>query len=251
MSVDALDVLRTSFGSLKTSTGQKLVGIFFGIQLLNFGSSYLMESLSMTGPAAVLGLIGGLAGIAGTIGGLRSLREDNVRLENFTSNLVWPFGRVLGANIVTAVFAYAVSLIFLAPAFVVGLSSGITSVSGLTGAGTGVLVLAALGALLGVGAFFYVSITLILAQPFVAIDNMRMFEALDESVQKTRDNRLTIFTTFLGLIVVYIGVAAVIAIVSSFGPSTQLVQTGVSTVLGAVMAPVSMKILEEFADQLS
>lgn len=251
MSVDALEVLRTSFGSLKTSTGQKLVGIFFGIQLLNFGSSYLMESLSMTGPAAVLGLLGGLAGIVGTLGGLRSLREDEVRLENFTDNLIWPFGRVLGANIVTAVFAYAISLIFLAPAFLAGLSSGITSVSGLTGASAGILALAALGGLLGVGAFFYVSITLILAQPFIAIDDMRMFQALDESIQKTRDNRLSIFTAFLGLILVYIAFAAVMAVVSSFGPSTQLVQTVASTVLGAVMAPVSMKILEEFADQLS
>ncbi|MFB6116222.1 MAG: glycerophosphoryl diester phosphodiesterase membrane domain-containing protein [Candidatus Nanosalina sp.] len=251
MSVDALDVLRTSFGSLKTSTGQKLVAIFFVTQLLNIGSSYLMESMSMMVLASALGLLGGLGAIVATIGGLRSLREDEVRLENFTSNIIWPFGRILGANITTAVFAYAVSLIFLGPAFIAGVTSGITSLTSLTGASLGILALAVLGGILGIGALFYVSITMILAQPFIAIEDMRMFEALDESIQKTKNNRLSIFAAFLGLMVAYIGVAALMAIVSSFTPSPELAQSGITAVLGAVMAPVSMKILEEFADQLS
>lgn len=251
MSADALDVLRTSFGSLKTSTGQKLVGIFFAVQLLNIGSSYMMESMSMTATSVAVGLVGALLGVVATIGGLRSLREDEVKLEYFTSNLVWPFGRTLGANLVTAVFAYAISLIFVAPALIAAYTSGLTSLAGLTGASAGVLALAALGGLLGIAAFFYVSITMILAQPFVAIDDMRMFQALDESIQKTKGNRLSIFTAFLGLILAYVAVAAVMAIASSVAPSQELVQGGASLVLSAVMAPVSMKILEEFANQLS
>lgn len=250
MSADALDVLRTSFGSLKTSTGQKLVGIFFAVQLLNIGSSYMMESMSMTATSVVVGLVGALLGVVATIGGLRSLREDEVKLEYFTSNLVWPFGRTLGANLVTAAFAYAISLIFVAP-IIAAYTSGLTSLAGLTGASAVVLALAALGGLLGIAAFFYVSITMILSQPFVAIDDMRMFQALDESIQKTKGNRLSIFTAFLGLILAYVAVAAVMAIASSVAPSQELVQGGASLVLSAVMAPVSMKILEEFANQLS
>lgn len=250
MSVSSTDVLRNSFGILKNSTGQKLLGIFFVLQVLNFASTYLIENMSMTAAGAAISILAGVGGILATLGGLRSLREDEVALENFRENLIWPVGRIVGANLIIAGLAYLVSFLFFIPAVAFALTSGITSLAALNTAGAGVLILGALGALLGVAAFFYVSVSLILAQPFIAIDDKRMFQALDDSVQKTKGNRLGIFATLLGLILVYIGFSAILMIGGSVVSET-VATAAVSIIGGSVMAPVSLKILEEFSRELS
>jgi len=249
MSTNSVDILKNSFGILKTDVGQKLVGLFLLIQALNFGSTYLMQELSMTTIPALLSIAGGLLSVIVTIGGLRSLRDEEFDIENFKQNLVWPFGRIAGANIVSVIFAYLVALIFIGPAALAALTSGVSSVAGLTGASAGVLALGGLGAILGVAAFIYVSVTLILAQPFVAIDNMRMFEALDNSIQSTKGNRLNIFITFLGYGLANLTLGVIFGLIALFGP--QIVADALVTiVIGSVMAPVGLKILEEFSREL-
>ena len=251
--VNAVDLLRTSFGSLKTPVGQKLVGVFFVIQLLNFGSSYITElstSTMMTGASVALGLVATVLGVAATIGGLRSFRDGELDRENFTDNLLWPFGRILGANLTAGIFAYALAFVFLGPAILLAATSGITSLSGLTGAGAGILALGAIGAILGLAAFIYVSVMLMLAQPFIAIDDRRMFQALDKSIQKTKGDRLSIFAALLGILAVYIGLLAISGLVSTFAP--EIVATVLTAVVfGSVMTPVGLKLLEELSRELS
>lgn len=251
--VNAVDLLRKSFGSLKTPVGQKLVGVFFLIQLLNFGSSYITElstSTTMMGASVVLGLAATLLGIAATIGGLRSFRDGEFDRENFTENLLWPFGRILGANLTAGIFAYAVAFLFIGPAIVLATTSGITSVSGLTGAGAGVLALGAIGAILGIAAFIYVSVTLMLAQPFIAIEDRRMFQALDKSIQSTKGSRLSIFTALMGILAVYIVLIVIAGAVSVVAPE-QVAAALSSVVFGSVMTPVGLKLLEELSRELS
>lgn len=251
--VNAVDLLRKSFGSLKTPVGQKLVGLFFVIQLLNFGSSYITElsaSTTLMGLSVALGLVATVLGIAATIGGLRSFRAGGFERENFTENLLWPFGRILGANLTAGVFAYLVTFLFIGPAALVAVTSGISSVSGLTGAGIGVLALGAIGVILGLAAFIYVSVTLMLAQPFIAIDDRRMFEALDASIQRTKGSRLSIFTALLGFIAAYIALLAIAGTVSLATPEI-VAQALSSVVLGSVMAPVGLKFLEQLSKELS
>lgn len=249
MSTNSVDILKNSFGILKSSVGQKLVGLFLVVQVLNYVPTYLMQEMSMTTVPALLSIAGGLLGVIVTIGGLRSLRDEEFDLENFKQNLIWPFGRIAGANIVSVVFAYLVALIFIGPAALAALTSGVTSVAGLSSASAGVLALGGIGAILGVAAFIYVSVALILAQPFVAIDNMRMFEALDNSIQSTKGNRLNIFIAFLGYGLANLVLGVLFGLIALVGP--QIVADAlVTVVIGSVMAPVGLKILEEFSREL-
>lgn len=249
MSTNSVDILKNSFGILKSGVGQKLVGLFLVIQGLNFVSTYLMQEMSMTTVPVLLSIAGGLLSVIVTIGGLRSLRDEEFDLDNFKQNLVWPIGRIAGSNIVSVVFAYLVALLFIAPAALAALTSGVTSVAGLAGASAGVLALGGLGAILGVAAFIYVSVTLILAQPFVAIDDMRMFEALDKSIRSTKDNRLNIFLAFVGYGLANLALGALFGVIALVGP--QIVADALVTiVIGSVMAPVGLKILEEFSREL-
>ncbi len=249
MSVSSVDVLRNSFGILKSSTGQKLVGIFFVIQLLNYASSYLMEEMSMISAGATISILGGLLGVVATIGGLRSLREEEVKLEHFRENLVWPFGRIAGANLITGILAYMVAFIFLGPALLAAATSGITSLAGLTSASAGVLALAGIGGLLGLGALIYVSVMLILAQPFIAIDDRRMFEALDKSIQDTKGSRLNILMSLIGYFLIYMGATILFGLATLAAPEF-VVSALITVVLGPVLAPVMLKILEEFSREL-
>ena len=249
MSTNSVDILNNSFGILKSGVGQKLVGLFLVIQGLNFVSTYLMQEMSMTTVPALLSVAGGLLSVIVTIGGLRSLRDEEFDLGNFKQNLAWPIGRIAGANIVSVIFAYLVALIFIAPAALAALTSGVTSIAGLAGASAGVLALGGLGAILGVAAFIYVSVTLILAQPFVAIDNMRMFEALDKSIRSTKDNRLNIFIAFLGYGIANLALGALFGLIALVGPQV-VADALVTIVIGSVMAPVGLKILEEFSREL-
>lgn len=251
MSISAVELLRKSFGSLKTPVGQKIVGVFFLVQLLNFGSTTLTgTSTNLSAAALILSLVATVLGVMGTIGGLRCFRDGEFDLDNFGTNLAWPFGRLLGSNLIAGVLAYAVAFIFVGPAVLAAITSGITSVSGLTAAGAGIIALGAIGAILGLAAFIYISLALMLAQPFIAVDDMRMFEALDASIQRTRGSRLSIFTALLGLIAAYMTLLAVAALISLAAP--EIVAQALSTVvLGAVMTPVGLKFLEQLSKDLS
>lgn len=250
MALNAGSLLKHAFGSLKTPVGQKLVGLFFVVQALNIGSTLMMEAGSgmMVGVSVAISLVAALLGIVATIGGLRSLREDEVQREFFTENLLWPFGRILGANITTAVLAYGVGILFILPAGILAMLSGAGTPEAIASSGGLTLALGALGALMGLGAFFYATVTLLLAQPLVAIDNKRMFQALDESVQRTRGHRSSIFVALLGLALAYVAIALVIAGVGTVAPDI-ITSVGL-LIVGPILTAVSLSLLNYLTEEL-
>ena len=261
MAISVSDAVKTGFGSLKSDVGQKLIGIFFVIQAVNFGSTILMESatlgLQMLG--GVLMVAAALVSIAATIGGLRSFREGSLKQNLFRRNLLKPFFRVLGANLTTAVFAYMLGFIFLLPAFIAVLagtagslaslgSTGATGAAALGGAGIAAMVLGALGFLLGLVAAIYVTVTLVLSQPLIAIDDKRMFQALDESIQRTKGSRLKIFLAGLSIFAVYLIAAFAGGIVSLVNE-----QAGaglIQLVVVPVFTPIFLSVLNYFSEEL-
>lgn len=221
MALNALSLLKHAFGSLKTPVGQKVAGLFFLVQALNIGGSLLMEAGTgtMVGLSVVISLAAALIGIIATIGGLRAFREGELSRDSFTQNLAWPFGRIVGANLTTTIFAYGVGALLVIPVgALMALVTGATSVEAVTGAGAVAVLLGALALLLGLGGFFYVVVTLILAQPLVAIDDRRMFQALDESIQRTKGHRSSIFVALLGIAIAYIGLYGLFAGLGVLGP---------------------------------
>jgi len=250
MALNAGSILKHAFGSLKTPVGKKLVGLFFVIQALNIGGSLLTEagSTTMLGAGVAITIVSALLGIMATIGGLRSLREDEVRRELFTENLLWPFGRILGANITTAVLAYGLGFLFVLPAGILGMLSGAATPEAVASSGGAAVILGFIGILLGLGAFLYVTVALLLAQPLVAIDNKRMFQALDESVQRTKGHRSSIFAALLGVGLAYIVMALLIALIATVTPD--IVATLGVLVIGPIGTAVTLSLLNHLTEEL-
>lgn len=250
MAVNALDILKHAFGSLKTPVGQKVAGLFFVVQALNIGSSLLIESSSgmMAGLSVAVSLLAALLGIVATIGGLRAFREEEFSSKMFTENLVWPFSRILGANITSAVLAYGLGAVFLLPAGILAVLAGAATPSGVASAGGLPLILGVLGAIMAVGAFFYVTVTLVLSQPLVAIDNKRMFQALDESVQRTKGYKSSIFVAFLGLGLAYLVGIAILGVLGTVLPGF-ISALGLLVLIPAITA-ASLSLLNYLTEEL-
>ncbi|WP_414837653.1 hypothetical protein ACK3SF_05280 [Candidatus Nanosalina sp. VS9-1] len=250
MAVNALDILKHAFGSLKTPVGQKVVGLFFLVQALNIGGTLLMESGSgtMIGISVALSLVAALVGVISTIGGLRAFREGEFSKEMFTENLVWPFGRILGANITTAILAYALGFLFILPAGILAMLSGAATPSGVAASGGLTMILGILGLIMGLGAFFYVTVALILSQPLLAIDDRRLFQALDESIQRTKGHRSSIFVALLGLVLVYLLLWAVFAAIGAVGPDF-ITMLGL-LVVGPIVTSASLSLLNYLTEEL-
>ena len=254
MGLNVSDAIKTGFGSLKTDVGKKLVGIFFVIQAISFGSTLLIDvgSTALAAAGGLISIVVALASIAATIGGLRSFREDNLDRSAFTNNLAWPFGRILGAQLTTAVFGYLAALVFLGPAIVAAVLGGVTSLSGaapaLGSAGIAAVVLGAAGLLAGVTAFLYITITLILAQPLIAIDDKRLFQALDESIKRTKGSRLNIFLTGLVVFAIYFTAVLLGGLASVVSP--QIGSALIQLIVVPVFTPVFLALLNHFSEEL-
>lgn len=250
MALNAGSLLKHAFGSLKTPVGQKVAGLFFIVQALNIGGTLLMEAGTgtMLAVSVAISIIAALLGIIGTIGGLRAFRAGELSREMFTENLAWPFGRILGANITTAVLAYGLGIIFVLPALILAGLSGAASAEAIASSGALTMVLGAIGVLMGLGAFFYVTVTLLLAQPLVAIDNKRMFQALDESVRRTKGHRSSIFIALLGLGLAYIAVAAVVALLGTLGPD--IISAVGLLIIGPLLTSVTLSLLNNLTVEL-
>lgn len=250
MALNALDILKHAFGSLKTPVGQKVAGLFFLVQAMNIGGTLLMESGSstMVGISVALSLAAGLVGVVATIGGLRAFREGEFSREMFTENLVWPFGRILGANLTTAVLAYALGFLFILPAGVLAMLSGAASASAIASTGGLTMILGILGMIMGLGAFFYVTVSLILSQPLLAIEDKRLFQALDESIQRTKGYRSSIFVALLGLVLAYLLFWAVFAAIGALGPDF-ITMIGL-LIVGPIVTAASLSLLNYLTEEL-
>ena len=256
MALSVTGAIKTAFGSLKSDVGQKLVGLFFLIQAVNFGSGLLIESASMglQAAGALVMIAAGIASIAATIGALRSFREEALERSFFTSNLLKPFARTLGANITTVVFAYLIAIVLALPAYLVALggisasSVAAGSVSTLSGIGAAGIVLAAIGVILGIAGFAYVTISLILSQPLIAIEDKRMFQALDESIQRTKGSRLGILLSIVAVFVVYLVAVILGGLLSVFNETVGT--AAIQMIAVPIFTPVFLSLLNHFSEEL-
>ncbi len=261
MSLDVVDTIKSTFGSLKTDAGMKVLGLLFVIQLVNMGSSFLVE---MGTAAAVLsGLIALGAGVAMvfiTVGAFRSFDSGKVESDQYTSNILWPVVRITGANLVTTIFAYGLAFVALLPAIIAGGLTGIgmSSVGAGMAAGSTLIMglVGIVGALLGLVAFFYVFLTLTVSVPIIAVEDSRLFEALDRSVQRTKGNKISMFLAALPVGLLYlVGMIIVVAGSESMtgAPTTQTTSPVIAlltSVITAVTGTLFFSLLNEYHQRL-
>lgn len=237
MALDAVDTIKSTFGSLKTDAGMKVLGLLFVLQLVNLGSTYLgtMGTGMMVISALLsLGVAAGMLLI--TVGAFRSFDSGEVNSEQYTSNIVWPLIRITGANAVTTIFAYGVALLALLPVILAGglAGAGMSAIGSVAGSSIIGLVLGLAGLVLGVTAFFYIFLMLTVSIPMISVEGNRIFEALDRSVQRTKGEKTSMFLALLPVGLTYlVGFGVVIAL---SGPSTQTVGPGVAVLISAVTA---------------
>ncbi len=259
MSLDAVDTIKSTFGSLKTEAGMKVLGLLFIIQLVNIGSSYLVE-LGTAGAilSGLIGLIAGVAMVLITVGAFRSFDSGDVEAEQYTSNILWPFVRITGANIVTTVFAYGVALVALLPAMVVGGLTGLgtSSVGMAAGSSPFTSLLGLAGVVLGIAAFFYIFLMLTVSVPMIAADDNRVFQALDRSVQRTKGNKLAMFLAALPVGILYlVGMFVLIfsGEMATTGTMTQTVSPVIAlltSVVTSVTGTLFLSLLNQYHQRL-
>jgi|GEM_PF-666733 len=214
MSIDIVDTTKSALGSLNTDTGRKVIGLLALLQIISVASTFALEAeqLALAAIGGTSYIITSLLGIIITLGVLRSFDTDQMERSQYTSNLLWPITRFFGAQTTTVILATLVSLIGLIPLGIAGAIGaaglgmgigGMTGASGITAAIGAILGIIGIG--LGVGIFAYIYATLVISLPMIASDNRRVFEALDLSIQRTKDNRLRIIASIITTILPIIG----------------------------------------------
>lgn len=246
MALKAVDTAKSAFGSLTQPVGLKVIGLLFVVQLANMLGSMAYTAGTV---AALLGaLVSVLAAVATLIimvGALRSFDSGAFSKEHYTNNLVWPVTRSVGANAVTSIFAYGLSLLAVLPFIVV---------AGLVGAGIGAspatAVLGLIGGVFGLGVLIYVLLTLSISIPMIATGDRRMFEALDQSVQRTGGEKKSLFLAFLPLGAVYLAVVAVLVALAPAQGTVDPLFGAASALISSTVAAAFFSLLTEFDDRL-
>ena len=255
MTLDAVDTIKSTFGSLKTDAGMKILGLIFVLQIVNLGSTYLgsMGTGAMVA-SALLSLVVAAAMVLVTVGAFRSLDSGEFTMEQYTSNVLWPVVRITGANAVTTIFAYGLALIALLPVIMVSVlaGAGLSSVGAGSVVGGSILgaVLGIAGLALGFAAFLYIFLMLTVSIPMVSVDDNRLFQALDRSVQRTKGEKVSMFLAALPIAVLYlVGVIAVV-IAAGTGSSLSPVLAVVTSVVTALTATLFFSLLNEYHQRL-
>lgn len=206
MKLDVIDTVLSSFSRMSSRATLGVVGAGLALILALIAGfmagSALMNVSSILG-ALVMVLTFGvyIAGAASiSIGALRAFDEEDVSLDMFTDNIVWPFLRMTGANIVTQAFILTVAYILFYPLILIGFAGAgaaeMTS-TGMTGISSGLMLGAGVVGLLALLIVLYIMSALTISLPRIAVNNQRMFQALDESIQSTKGNRPGIIATML------------------------------------------------------
>ncbi|MFQ3275548.1 MAG: hypothetical protein ACI9LV_000352 [Candidatus Nanohaloarchaea archaeon] len=255
MSLNVTDTVKSTFGSLKTETGMKVLGLMFAVQLVNMAASMMLEMGAMASVAGgVLTFAAAIAGIVITVGALRSFDTETISREQYTENLLWPVIRLTGANVVTTILAYGIAVVALLPAVLAAVALGAgTSVGtgALAGAGLPVALLGVAGFIAGIAAFLYIFLTLVVSMPMVAADDRRMFEALDKSIQRTKGSKFSMFLSILPIGVVYlIGVGIIIALAPSPGGSLSAPFAVAASVVSSLVAVLMYSLLNQYHQRL-
>lgn len=206
MSLDVTDTISSSFSRLSSKSSLGLIGFILGLMLV-VGGGTLAATAATTVSTALAVVIGAavavayLAGVASfTVGSLRVLDEQTVEKESFTENIVWPFLRMTGSNIIVQSFMLMAAYLVLYPALLLGLgTSGLMTMGSETvpELGTAAYATLGVGGLITAFAALYVLSALSLSLPRIAISDKRMFQSLDESVQATSGLRLKVIATMI------------------------------------------------------
>ncbi len=212
MSLDIVDTIKSTFGRFKTGAGLGVLGIVLVLGLVGLGFTFVLPDLIMMGgmgilAAGVAGILLVVAGLVGTVGMLRSLDSGSLDIENFTQNVARPVLSYIGASIVIAVFAFIAVIIgsFSVGAVTVVLAQlGVAELIGMqTLMSLAPTLVAIASGIVGLFAL-YPLLTLSISVPRIAIDDERMFEALDSSVVTTKGMKLAMFLSSLPILVLYI-----------------------------------------------
>lgn len=255
MSLDVTDTVKSTFGSLKSETGLRILGLMFAVQLANMSSSMMLEAGTATATAAggIITMLAAFAGILITVGGLRSLDTGAIKKEQYTENIFTPVVRLIGANVVTTVFGYGLALIAFLPAIVAGIlaGAGMSAPGSMMNAGLPIVILGALGAVTGIAAFAYVFLTLILSVPMIAADNSRLFQSLDRSVQRTTGNRISMLVTVLPIGLVYLlGISLILLVAPSANGALTVPYAVAASAVSSIIAVLMFSLLTELNKRL-
>ncbi|MFB6192678.1 MAG: glycerophosphoryl diester phosphodiesterase membrane domain-containing protein [Candidatus Nanohaloarchaea archaeon] len=210
MELDISQTVLSSFKRIYSKASLGVLGAFLGLILLMIAG--FMIGGALTSVSSILGGIVVIATFLGyligagivAVGSLRAFDEETFKPEMFTENVFRPFLRLLGANITIQAFVLAVMYIILYPLLLVGMAgrgsmSLATGTAGLSSM-AGLMPLFAVGGLAALLLSLYVTAALIVALPRIAINDSRLFQSLDESVQMTSDNRLRVMVSFIPFI---------------------------------------------------
>lgn len=252
MGIDAVDTAKSTFGSLNTETGLKVISLLFVIQLANLLGTMMFQSGStMAALGGLLTVLAAVASVLVTLGALRSFDSGSFEKGHYTENLLWPIGRLAGVNVTTTLFAYGIGVVAALPAVVATALTGTSLSGGLSGASITMALLVILGMALGVAAFIYVFLTLIVSVPMVAADDRRMFESLDLSVQRTSGQTTSMLFAALPLIALYlVSMAFMAAATPSQGTTINPALGAVSSLLSSVVAATFFSLVTEYNQRL-
>lgn len=239
--LDLKDTVLSSFERIasKATAGILAAGLVLGLLVaVGFGGGTMLTSMS--------GVLGGLmmaftalvyvagAAVIG-VGAFRAYDAQDIEKEMFTENILWPFLRMTGANIVLQSFIMTAMYLVAYPLLLIGgLGSSLLMGSAMTtGLGAGVSVIAAVLGVAVVALVLYIAAALTLALPRITVDDRRMFQALDESVQSTRGNRPRIMLGYLPIaVLIGAGIAAMILVGGIAGASAYIVLAAISSFYG-------------------
>ena len=206
MKLSVKDTVKSTFDRIASKASLGVAGLTIGLIGLVFGGGILTGISVAISPilGAVVGMLtaavylGGLVSL--TVGSLRAFNQKTVNKEMFTENILWPFLRMAGSNIVLQSFALTAAYLVLYPALLLTMGASGMMQGTMTGApDLGTTAIAGLGISGGITAVIvlYIFAALSLALPRIAISDKRVFQALDESVQATKGSRLRIAAAIL------------------------------------------------------
>ncbi|PSG98748.1 MAG: hypothetical protein BRC29_01310 [Nanohaloarchaea archaeon SW_7_43_1] len=245
MTLGISKTVKSILGNLVTQTGAFLVATVFFLQVANTVTGTLTSSGGIT---AILGNVLSLVLFGATIvvalGAFRSLNSGELEKKHFTDNLTWPIIRLAGVNLVITAFA-VLAFVPLAP-----LSNAVAG-GNLANAGTAAVLVGVAGLLVSFAAFFYAVLALALSLPEVAVRNNRMFEALDNSVRKTKGHKKQMMAASVPVIILY-GVSLLVNLGASNAEiSSNPVVIIVSGLLGSLTAVTVYSTLIELDREIN
>ncbi|QGA80003.1 glycerophosphoryl diester phosphodiesterase membrane domain-containing protein [Candidatus Nanohalobium constans] len=217
MKLDIVDTVLSSFNRIASKASLGVIGFMIALLVIlgagfTAGAALMTVSTILGGAVMALTLIGYIVGAAAlSVGTFRAFDQKDISKSMFTENILWPFLRMTGANITIQAFAFTAAYLLIYPLLLIGVLGGSmaglgssSSAASLAGAGTGLLAIGGILGLISLGIILYLLATLIISVPRITVDDKRLFQALDESVQSTKGNRARIIATILPFVVLLV-----------------------------------------------